>query len=129
DEEELMRKRLQSTLLVIVLALVMIMTAGLAACAQDDTPPEPEKYTVTVENGTGGGKFDEGTEITVTATVPEGKEFESWQSEGTVVSTANPYTFTVRKDITLTATFKDAAVTPPDPGPEGPDPDKELEDL
>lgn len=124
-----MRKRLQSTLLVIVLALVMIMTAGLAACAQDDTPPEPEKYTVTVENGTGGGKFDEGTEITVTATVPEGKEFESWQSDGTVVSTANPYTFTVRKDITLTATFKDAAVTPPDPGPEGPDPDKELEDL
>ena len=124
-----MRKRLQSTLLVIVLALVMIMTAGLAACAQDDAPPEPEKYTVTVENGTGGGKFDEGTEITVTATVPEGKEFESWQSGGTVVSTANPYTFTVRKDITLTATFKDAAVTPPDPGPEGPDPDKELEDL
>ena len=124
-----MRKRLQSTLLVIVLALVMIMTAGLAACAQDDAPPEPEKYTVTVENGTGGGEFDEGTEITVTATVPEGKEFESWQSEGTVVSTANPYTFTVRKDITLTATFKDAAVTPPDPGPEGPDPDKELEDL
>ncbi len=94
-----MRKRF----IAVIICALMALTLGLVACGPEATT----QYTVTVVNGTGGGTFDEGTDVTVTATVPEDKEFESWLSEGEVVSTANPYTFKVRKDITLTATFKD----------------------
>ncbi|MCQ2796720.1 MAG: metallophosphoesterase [Bacilli bacterium] len=65
--------------------------------------------TVTVINGTGGGTFNIGTSVTVTATVPEHKSFKEWQSEDKFVSDANPYTFTLEKDITLEATFTDVA--------------------
>lgn len=124
-----MKRRLHKALVVVILALVMILTAGLAACVTEEKPPEPKQYTVTVENGTGGGTFDEGTEITVTATVPQGKVFEAWQSEGTVISTANPYTFKVRKNITLTAVFADDGQQTEDPGEDPDEPDKELEPL
>lgn len=111
-----MKKRV----LAVILALAMIMALGFTGC-DNDPPPAKQQYTVTVVNGTGGGTFDEAAEVTVTATVPEGKVFLAWQSDGTVVSTANPYTFKVRSNITLTAVFEDEE---PDPGP-----DKELEEL
>ena len=52
---------------------------------------------------TGGGKYEEGTEVTLTATPAENYVFEKW-SDGT---TANPYVFTAMKDVTLTALFKE----------------------
>jgi len=65
------------------------------------------QYTLTVQNGTGGGKYDSGASVTATATIPSGKEFVAWLEGTTQISTANPYTFTLSKNITLTATFKD----------------------
>jgi hypothetical protein len=65
-------------------------------------------YNVSVVNGTGGGDYEMGSSATVTATVPEGKEFIGWTIDGVVVSTDNPYTFEVTDNIMLTAEIIDA---------------------
>ena len=75
------------------------------------TQPEPQMFTVTVVGGEGGGSYEEGTEVTVTATVPEGKTFVKWTAAETDVSTDNPYTFTVTEDMTLNAVFEDVKYT------------------
>ena len=68
-----------------------------------------QQYTVTVNanNDTmgmvyGGGTYDEGTVITLTATANSGYRFVQWQ-DGT---TQNPRTVTVTGDATYTATFE-----------------------
>ena len=65
-------------------------------------------YTVQVASAdeskgsvSGGGTYEEGTEVTLTATPAEYYEFEKW-SDGT---TANPYVFTAEKNVELTASF------------------------
>ena len=70
-------------------------------------------YTVTLvsENtawGTvsAGATVDEGNDFTATATAAEGYHFVAWVNNGIAVSTANPYTFTVTSDVTLTARFE-----------------------
>ena len=67
--------------------------------------------TATAENGTveGAGVYEQGTEATLTATPAEGYEFVNWTSGETVVSTENPYKFTVTADVALVANFKKAA--------------------
>ena len=79
--------------------------------------PEPAKYTVTAtaENGTveGDGEYAEGAEATLTATPAEGYEFVNWTSGETVVSTENPYKFTVTADVALVANFKEVVVDEP----------------
>ena len=54
---------------------------------------------------TGGGEYEEGTEVALTATAAEGYEFVKWTSGETEVSTENPYTFTVTADVALVANF------------------------
>lgn len=66
-----------------------------------------ETYTVTVENGTGGGEYEEGETATVTAATDQGT-FSHWEIGWQQVSTDNPYTFTVTGDVTITAVFKNA---------------------
>lgn len=87
--------------LVKILPLTLLFGA-LASCGGGNNP---KTATVTVVNGAGGGTFNIGSSVTVTATVPEHKSFKEWQSEDKFVSDANPYTFTLEKDITLTAIF------------------------
>lgn len=69
------------------------------------------KYTVSVSSnnttmGTvaGGGQYASGSTATVTATAKSGYEFTQW-SDG---SKANPYSFTVTKNVSLTAYFAQA---------------------
>lgn len=69
-------------------------------------------YTVTagalpVEGGTttGGGTFNEGTSVTVTATPNAGYTFTSWTEGGFVVSNAASLTFDVSSDRILVANF------------------------
>ncbi len=69
-------------------------------------------YTVTagalpVEGGTttGGGTFNEGTSVTVTATPNAGYTFTNWTEDGFVVSNAASLTFNVASDRTLVANF------------------------
>lgn len=84
------------------------------------TPPAPPvvvEYTITLSVdpagggvATGGGKFESGQSITVTATPSSGYDFAGWKENGAVVSTDTSYTFTATADRALTALF---AVTVP----------------
>ena len=79
----------------------------------EEPTPEPVKYTVTVtaENGTveGAGEYEEGTEITLTATPNDGYEFVNWTENEVEVSTDAEYTFAVLANRALVANFKKAA--------------------
>ena len=71
-------------------------------------PPLP-KYTVTAtaKNGTveGAGEYEQGSTATLTATPNDGYVFKNWTVAGAEISTDNPYSFTVTKDIALAANF------------------------
>ena len=66
---------------------------------------------ITVESGgngsvSGGGRILSGDMVTLTASPAADYKFDGWYDrEGNLVSTANPYRFTVRKDIHLRAVF------------------------
>lgn len=106
-----MKKKMFTRFTALCFALVMALSFVLVGCGKDDPAPTPPPsseavtYTVTVVGGTGGGEFEEGENCTLTATVPEGKVFVRWTVDGQQVSTDNPYTFAVTKDVTVTAEF------------------------
>ena len=61
----------------------------------------------TVSSDVAVGQVAEGTVITVTATANEGYRFVNWVTDGgAVVSTENPYTFTVTENVNLVAVFE-----------------------
>ena len=72
-----------------------------------DPEPEATQYTLTVTSGEGGtvstqgGTYDDGTEVTITATPDEGYVFTGW-SDG---STNNSISIEVNQNTTLTASF------------------------
>ena len=75
----------------------------------------PQTYTVSVSSAntsmgtvSGSGEYEEGERATVTATPKSGYRFTKW-SDGTI---KNPYTFTVTKDVSLTAYFEKESSTP-----------------
>lgn len=80
----------------------------------DTTAPQPEMYTVSAASAdavmgsatVSATRVAAGTSVTATATANSGYHFTNWTAAGTVVSTANPYTFTVSADIALTANFE-----------------------
>ncbi len=95
----------RKVLLALALVAVVIGCAvGLTMCG---TVGHPEFVTVTVENGMGGGIYDYGAEVTVTAIVPNGQFFSHWTVDGKEISTENPYTFQAKKDMTITANLTD----------------------
>jgi len=59
----------------------------------------------------GGGTFTQGASVTVTATPAKGYEFVNWTEGTKVASTSANYTFTMNGDRSLTANFRQAAVT------------------
>ena len=64
--------------------------------------------TVTAESGgtvSGGGTFEEGSAVTVTATTSSGYHFVRWTESGTQVSTSASYSFPLAADRSLTAEF------------------------
>jgi len=72
-------------------------------------PPAPTQYTLTVTAGEGGtvstegGTYDEGTEVTITATPGEGYEFVGWEgSDSDTIS----LTVTLNSNFSLSATFQ-----------------------
>ncbi|MBQ7997708.1 MAG: leucine-rich repeat protein, partial [Paludibacteraceae bacterium] len=82
--------------------------AELRGFGNCEEPPVPRTYTVTVlssdiSKGTvsGGGQYEEGTTVTITATPKEGYDFIFWSDE----SEQNPYSFIVTEDVTITAYF------------------------
>ncbi|MDA9844279.1 VCBS repeat-containing protein, partial [Flavobacteriaceae bacterium] len=95
-----------------------LLAYSCSAEEEDSTPPpqvqqptpEPEvtQFTLTVtaaEGGTvstEGGTYDEGTEVTITATPEEGYEFVGWEGSD---STEASLTFALGANTTLNATF------------------------
>jgi hypothetical protein len=72
----------------------------------------PGQYSVTLisnplPGGTtsGGGSFDPGASVTVTANANPGYTFTNWTEGVNVVSTSSSYTFTIESDRILTANF------------------------
>lgn len=70
----------------------------------------PKMYTINVvsgENGTasGGGVYEEGTQVTVTAVPSDGYKLNGWMENGESVSSQKKYTFTADRNRTLTAEF------------------------
>ena len=67
---------------------------------------------IKVNGGKGGGTYQEGESVTVTANEPaEGKVFAGWKdASGKIVSTKKVYTFTVTVETTLTAVYEDKPV-------------------
>ncbi len=65
-------------------------------------------YPITVNGGIGGGLFEEGRQITVTANAPkDGERFSHWEDEnGNTAGTDINYTFTVTKETVLTAIYE-----------------------
>ncbi len=53
----------------------------------------------------GSGLFDQGSQVTVTATPSAGYRFTNWTENGSAVSTNQAYTFTISGNRTLTANF------------------------
>ena len=81
---------------------------------KEDETPDPVTYTLTVLSSneamgtvTGGGTYEEGTEVTLTATpTSDGYAFVKWSDE----NTDNPRTLTVTGHLELTAIFDYVAV-------------------
>lgn len=65
-------------------------------------------YLITVNGGVGGGLFEEGRQITVTANAPkDGETFSHWEDEnGNTTGTDINYTFSVTKETVLTAIYE-----------------------
>ena len=102
-----MKKNLWTRAAALCFALVMALSFVLVGCDNEPETPPATTYTVTVVGGTGGGEYEAGESCTVTATIPNGKTFVRWTVGGEEVSTANPYTFTVTGNVTVSAEFQD----------------------
>ena len=80
-------------------------------------PPAP-RFNVTVNNGTGSGKYEEGAYVSITANAaPEGKKFSNWAVDsGNVTITAPDSTstgFTMpAADVTVSAVYVEDVATP-----------------
>ena len=75
-------------------------------------PPEPQYYTVNVYNSypdlgtvSGGGRYLEGTSVTITATPKPGCSFITWIYNGIDFSPNQSVTFTVTQDVDFGAKF------------------------
>ena len=87
-----------------------ITIASNGQAVQPETEGNLRVYVTALGQGgtvTGGGSYAPGTSVTVQATAASGYVFRNWVKNGTsqIVSTANPYTFTVQEQTDLVATF------------------------
>lgn len=78
--------------------------------AVDPTQRQVGIYVTALGDGgtvSGGGAYDVGAQVTLTATAANGYKFRAWLRNGTnqVVSTDNPYTFTAQTQLDLVAAF------------------------
>lgn len=89
----------------------------------DDNPPASNTATVSVVGGSGGGTFDVGSEVTVSAApAAEGQEFDAWTGDTGALAdpAAAETTLTVPEGgATVTATYRDVAPPPPPPPSDG----------
>ena len=102
-----------ATLTVTATSTVDAAKSGTATVTVTDTPVT--RYTLTVTNGTGGGSFEAGANVAITANAPaNGKVFDQWTSaDGVRFADANSAATTVTmpaSDTAVTANYKDVSV-------------------
>ncbi len=95
-------------------SLMLVAGTMMVSCTEkpdDPVTPEKPKYTVTVTSNndafgtvTGGGTYEEGTNVTLTATANEGYKFINW-NDG---NTDNPRQVTVTSNLNYMANFGEA---------------------
>lgn len=97
-------------IIVSALAIVMAMSTLLfTGCGSELTPAELDSYyLVTVNGGTGGGNYFEGSLVMCEPTVPDDQQFMYWEQNGNILSSSAEYAFEVYADTTITAIFSDA---------------------
>lgn len=88
----------------------------------EEVTETPETYTVTLTAGEGGTvteleqtEYEANSEITLQATANEGYNFLGFYDDTTLISLENPYTYTVSKNVNITAKFEVIEVTEPQP--------------
>jgi hypothetical protein len=94
-----------------ILVILLVLTVALFFLGCPTTPPGFEIQTEATGNGTitldpDQETYEEGTEVTVTATPDQGWVFDSWS--GSVSGSENPTTLTVDSDEFVGATFVEA---------------------
>lgn len=84
--------------------------------SNQQTPTAKNKYTLTVTSAdtdqgtvTGGGEYEEGTQVQLKATAKSGFQFQKWDDG----NTSSTRTVTVTADATYTAQFTEQSNTPP----------------
>lgn len=91
---------------------VCLLLTMLGCSKEEDTPPPPTKYNVSIslnptEGGTvspNGGQFNEGQTVSFNATASENYIFTNWSGSDT--SSNNPLSLTINSNKTLTANFE-----------------------
>lgn len=103
----------------IALLLAFCLMFSIVGCTPAEEEPDPGPgpdseptvtYTVTLTAGTGGtvsggGTYESGKSVTVTATADDGYEFVGWFEGTELVSAEASYTFTVTANVAYNATF------------------------
>ncbi len=84
------------------------------------TPTPPQAEITVLLNGSGmvsgGGKYDLGTQVTLTATPASGFKFDCWLDQyGNQIALSNTYTFVVKESTTFTAVFSALPTNTPIP--------------
>lgn len=86
-----------------------VMPAANIAFAATYTDPNVPTYTLTVNNGTGGGSYAAGEEVTIVANLPSaGTEFSKWTGDTGYISSTTSYIDTFNmpaKAISFTAVY------------------------
>ncbi|MFO7593523.1 MAG: hypothetical protein R6X15_05695 [Pseudomonadota bacterium] len=89
-------------------AVMLGVVLGLTGCGgSSDKSYDISTSAVPAEGGTvsGGGSYDDGDQVTVTATPNDGYSFSSWTAGNSEVSTSASYSFSAEQDRNLTAHF------------------------
>lgn len=96
-------------------AVQLTKTAGLTMAAGEDSGDSDDVEHISVSlvtsgNGsaTGGGRFEAGQTVTLRATPDEEATFDGWflgSASGSLLSTANPYSFEAESNVTIVAKF------------------------
>jgi len=96
-----------------LLSICVLSFVLIYSCSTDEEPVAPvvqtPQYSLTVTAGEGGtvstegGTYDEGTEVTITASVNEGFIFNGWEGDNTPEKSL---TISINSNIVLTANFR-----------------------
>ena len=88
------------------LLLVLLFISSTVSCSKDDGIAEFNLVVGVTEGGsvnTSGGTYNEGAEVTITATSDEGYRFTGWT--GNATGNENPLSVTITGNVNITANF------------------------